>query len=288
MRIVFDLSTQPFAVGEIILYQEVSLILKEPNDSIEFVLTYDPKNPVIPDHHLDYIKRDFRRHLEWLSPATRVNRYLSEAFLKTHEQLNDMDKKDSWPRRDVGYMFYENMRLIDLKFQKSGEIPHIKPSESTESWAKWFTKDATTIQMRLNPHWKERNSDYQVWIEFLKNHKDEKFVIVCAPHEVDESLRLPNVVIASDEVGTDTEKICALIEASEIHMGVNSGPACMKIFGKKPFCLFKDFTKVEDTPGLYKVGDGQRFKFNTEKQNFLPFGETHKRIEQEFEKMKCN
>lgn len=271
MKVVYDLRSQPFSVGDVLLYQQVSLILTD--EAIDFIVSIDPERPVVADKHLAYInKNNFREHLEWLMPAARVNPLLRSSSLS-------LKKEWGWPNKNH-YMYYECLEIIGKCF-KHREIPELKPTIDVSDFLEKHGR--TTIQMRRNPHWVNRNSDYEVWLEFLSKRK-EKFIIVCAPHEVDDRLRLENVTIASDYFGQDTEKICALIGAADFHMGVNSGPMCMRLFSKKPFCVFKDYSNVSRIPSLHKSGDGIKFDWSTENQTMLPFAETVARIEAEYEK----
>lgn len=291
IRIIYDLASQPFSVGDVLVYQETALVLREQlgADEIDFVVTYDPERPVVDDPHLAWItKENFHEHLKWLMPVASVNQHLGQVFLKTHDELDSMPDAMSWPGLDIGYLFYECIRIIAMHFLKHGAIPAVKPLPATQEWAQDFLSEygEVTIQMRRNPHFPARNSDYPAWVEFMSRYPDERFVVVCAPHEVDDALRLPNVTIAADHVGCDTERICALVEASDIHMGVSSGPAQMRLYGRKPFCVFRDTINPARVRALRWVGPQLCYPWTTEQQTILPRAENADRIGLEFDKMR--
>jgi hypothetical protein len=58
--IIYDLSSQPFAIGDILAFQEASLILREENccADVDFAFVYDPAHPTVPDPALSSITAD--------------------------------------------------------------------------------------------------------------------------------------------------------------------------------------------------------------------------------------
>lgn len=267
LRVVYDLRTQPFSVGDVLVYQQTALCLTK--NPIDFVISAG----LVGDPNLAHITA---KDLEWLLPAARVNQRLRSVHYGT-------DEGGDWPPRDSPYMFYKCIEIIRKHNEEFGIEP-VKPLPEMEAWAKEYLGGRTTIQLRRNPWNPERNSCYGEWIEFL-GRRPERFVIVCAPHEVDESLRLPNVEIFAS---TDTEKICALVEAAPIHLGVSSGPAQMRIYSQKPFCIFKDRMKPQRIPALKQDGDRFRFPWTNDRQSILTCSETADRIETYFEEVLCH
>lgn len=271
MNVVYDLAVQPYSVGDMLFHQQASIILRK-GEAVDFTVVCNPKNPVGASVKLRHITKDnYQEHLKWLMPVAQVNPYIQTVTLSA------VPEKSGWPYASK-YSYHDQVKL----FAQSHPFEAIRPRFETEGWAHDYLLEHghITIQIRRNPSRTARNSDYPVWAEFLKQRK-EKFVIVCAPNEVDDSLRLPNVTIASDEVGQDTEKICALIYASDCHIGVNSGPGCIKMLGQKPFFWFKDPTNNIEG---FKNG---RFTWNNKRQNVSPETETVKRIHEELDKMLC-
>lgn len=286
MRIVYDLSTQPFSVGDVLMYQQASLLFRD-CERIDFIVTYDPQNPVVPDRNLSHIRSDFKGNLPWLMAAARVNRYLRTAALKTHDELKGMPPYKSWPLGVTTYHYYAIMDQMVLHYQQFGYVPALKPRDHIEQWARGYLEKhgRVTVHMRRNPQFIGRNSDYEVWRQFMCNNPDERFVVVCAPHEADDSLRLPNVRMACDDVGSDVELICGLIEASAIHMGVSSGPAVMRIFSRKPYAIFRDANNPEAVQAIRARGEELRFAWARDSQFLTAANETVGALDFELRRM---
>lgn len=255
MRIVYDLETQPRSLGDVLMFQQTSLLL---TDEVDFCFAHDPKRTRYPG---------------WLIEAGWVNQNVCSVEVKTHDELKSMTGPE-WPRRNSAYLYYECMEML----KKAGEFPALKPRREKQEWAREFLSrnGRVTIQVRNNKANPGRNSDVRVWMKFLKSHPDEKFVVVGLPEEIDPRLRLPNVTVV-----TDCEEVCAVVEASDYHMGVSSGPAQMKLYSKKPFCIFRDASKPGRIPWLSK-DDLIRYPWGVEGQSIYRSPETLERVEAEF------
>lgn len=259
MRVIYDLAVQPVSLGDLLLFQQTSLVLA---DEIEFVLTYDPQRQAVP---------------KWMIPLTRVNQRLSQAHVLSHHELRAMKPAVEWPKK-TGYMYYECMDIL----AKAENVPALKACAETTAWARRFLdlNGRVTIQLRKNKDHPRRDTDNRKWLEFLLSHPEERFVIVCAPHEVDEKLSLPNTTYAA----VDTDKVAALVAESDIHMGPCSGPVVMRFFAGKPYCVFRDTNKPQKMPCIRVVGDTHHYSFMTEKQVSITTDETVERIESEFQR----
>lgn len=267
MNLVYDLSVQPFALGDLLTHQQASLVLRG-----------DEKVNVHVIHKNSFINDDKPKlGINWLMPAAHVNQHLGEVTLS-----ESIEVKDYWPT-DHCYTAYKCWETLVAYYEKHGEFEALKPLPDVEKWAKDFVRGATTIQFRRNDRNPARNSDYKVWIDFIKRY-DHHFLIVCSESEVDPAFRLPNVTVVCD-YGFDAQKICAIVEASPIHLGVSSGPAQMRMYGKKPFCIFKDTLSPKRVRGFLPRGDGHAFPWMTDLQSMIPQAETVERISQEFERM---
>ena len=74
LLVVYDLSSQPFSIGDVLMFQEASLVLKKKYDigQIDFALTYEATNPVVADPAFSAIKPDnFLSNLSAVLQAAR-------------------------------------------------------------------------------------------------------------------------------------------------------------------------------------------------------------------------
>ena len=87
------------------------------------------------------------------------------------------------------------------------------------------------------------------WLQLFKYCESRypvQFFILCARAEIDERLRqCGNVTIAKDH-HTTVEQDMALINMSAMHMGGDSGPVAMAVFGAAPY-LWVDTGHVTET-----------------------------------------
>jgi hypothetical protein len=253
--LVYDFTSQPFSIGDILCFQEMGLcICKERGYSeIDFVFTYSPRNPVIrvpAFHHIN--KENFQSHLPWLIPVGEVSQLVTSVKVLTHEQYGGLPKEgyQVWPPKlGMEYKFYEIMKHIMKHFEKYGSIPHLSCKPELLKWAKDFGGDYVSIQLRRNPRNSKRDSKYIAWRDFMKSHPEQKFIIVCDRSEVDERLRMPNVVFANDHLVNSAEGM-ALIQASRFHMGASSGPCVMCMFRDKPYVLYNSQRAQDSAEGI--------------------------------------
>lgn len=306
LLIIYDLSSQPFSVGDILIVQEASLVLRESHKlkKIDFAVVYDPSKPVVADPAFSYIDPEsFLFHLSSILQAAQVNPYLGSFFLfDSHSSLESYvaDNKSNyqvWPSLGLyasrEYLFYHCFNELFYQFYEANrKLPNLGSRPAAKSWVFEFLRAHVqspvvgTVQLRRNLNNPERNSNYDAWLGFFRycaDHYPVKFVVICAPAEIDPKLRdLPNVVIAKDHY-TSLELDLALIEAADFHMGASSGPSTIAQFNGKPYCVFG--WKID--PAVFKDlthdRHRHRFYFSTPFQNWIVEEENTELLIKEFQ-----
>jgi hypothetical protein len=308
LLIIYDLASQPFSVGDILVFQEASLVLLARYDlqKVDMVIAYEPRQPVVPDPAFREIDAEsFLFHLSSILPAAQVNPNLGSLLLfDSHRQLEAYvaDNADSyvvWPSlqhyasRD--YLFYHAFNdLFRAHFDAHGSLPVLQSRPAAAAWAARFVEEhvgaavAVTVQLRRSRTDPARNSTVDAWLAFFDacaSQYPAKFVVICARSEIDERLRgRPNVIVAKDH-GTTLEQDLALLEAGACHMGASSGPGTMLLFGRKPYCMFSWNLKLDSIDGLIEEDGRHRFDFSTPMQSWLFEGETPELLLREFRRL---
>jgi hypothetical protein len=306
--VIYDFSAQPFSIGDILIFQEAALILRERHqlDRVDLALVYDPLAPVVPDPAFSGITpENFLLHLSSILPAAQVNPYLGSLLLfDSHRQLEDYVADNSeryfvWPELhqyvSKEYLFYYCFNtLFTEHFETRGSLPVMRSRPAASDWALRFLKEQTggltpvTIQLRKNKANPGRDADYDAWIDFMRNCASRfpvKFVIICGRNEIDDRFRsLPNAIVAKDH-GTSLEQDLALLESGAIHMGMASGPATIVNFSSKPYCLFKWDINLDTVRGIVRDDYRYRLNFATPLQNWIFLNETPDLLMTEFERM---
>jgi hypothetical protein len=294
---LYDFASQPLSVGDILIFQESSLVLRATHDlgKIDFAVVYDPLSPVVPDPAFAYIDAEsFLYYVSSFLPAAQVNPHLGAVlFFDSHAALESYIKDNAnryhvWPslgqyagREYLLYYCYNHL-FYDY-FQQYRTLPRLSSRPAAHAWAERFLDEhvgpatAITVQLRRNPKNPARNSSYEAWLTFLSRCADRypaKFIVICAHDEIDVRFRtLKNVVVAKDH-GTSVEQDLALIEIARIHMGASSGPGTMAQFSEKPYCLFNSLMDNEFVRGFRRDGDHGRFLFSNSLQNWVIGTET--------------
>ena len=311
LLVIYDFASQPFSIGDILMYQEASLVLRKERqiDRVDFAVTYDPANPVVPDPAFSAIgPENFLSHLTTVLQAAQVNPHLGSLFLfDSHENIEKfvsrhLDTYTVWPplQRYVNreYLYYHIFNdVLFSHFRKFGSLPSLASRLPVRAWARKFIDEhvatgvAVTVQLRRNPANPARNSDYEAWRTFFRGCQDRypvKFVVICARHEMDASLGdLSNVEFAKDHY-TSVEQDLALIEMGSMHMGASSGPGVMAIFGKKPYCFFNTDMQLDLYKGVIQEGNSSRLFFSSPKQRFIRSRESADILMSEFDRMWSN
>jgi hypothetical protein len=306
---IYDLSAQPFSIGDILVIQEASLVLREKwhLDVVDFALVYDPERPTCDDLSFSKItSENISYHLASVFPAAQINQHLGSLFIFTpHEQLetfiaNNAKSYCVWPtameyaKRE--YLYYTVFNDLLYEYHREhGRIPHLSCREFLIRRAQSFYAEniypeiPVTVQIRNNKSISpSRNLRMECWIEFFKHCEGRypvKFIVICGRNEVDERLRdCRNVIIAKDQL-TSLEEDLAFISTAALHMGAASGPGTVAIFGAKPYLLVNSTL----TPSLYRdmiqEGEFVRFYFASESQRLTLEPETTELLIKEFARM---
>jgi len=313
LLLVYDTFSQPFNIGDILIMQEGSLVLRERHgiDQVDFAVVYDPQHPAAEDPAFSSITEgNALYYLASILPVAQVNQHLGSLFLfNSHRNLerfiaDHADYYQVWPSGwkfgSRAYLYYEvfNDLLYD-HYKKHGSIPLLTCRQFLAEWARAFFAEhvqplvPVTVNVRNNPNFHtHRNLRLECWLEFFRHCEARypaKFVIVCARAEIDERLReLPNVILAKDH-HTGIEQDLALIHSSAIHMGAGSGPASMAWFTDKPYLM----VNTAYGPGyfahpemiLQEAENIQRFWFSGPLQRIAGGIETTELLVEEFARM---
>jgi hypothetical protein len=313
LLIIFDTSSQPFNIGDILIMQAVSLALREKHGvgKVDFALIYDPYDPAAFDPAFNSINdRNVIYHLASILPVAQVNQHLGSLLLfdsDLHLQRYVADSADlyqvwpsGWKFASQDYLYYEAFNQVFYEYyKKHGSIMRLTCRPFLVDWARTFYHDhvcqqvPVTVNIRNNMLFQTyRNATLDAWLEFFKYCESRypvKFIVICAWSEIDERLRnCSNVMIAKD-YHTGIEQDLALIHTSAIHMGVGSGPMSMAWFNTSPYLMVNtvygpNYFKhpdmvVEIEPGI------QRFCFAGPLQRIVAGVETTELLIDEFARM---
>lgn len=272
LLVIYDLSSQPFSIGDILTAQEAALVLRENEgiDLVDFALVYDPKNPAADKtSHGNITESNYIYHLSSILPAAQVNQHLGSYFVfNSHQQLrrfigDNSDLYYVWPsawqfakREYLYYSIFNN--LLYNYYKKNNTIPHLSCHALFIEWARGFFRQhvipdvPVSIQIRNNKNFgQHRNTRIEEWLTFFQYCEGKypvKFVIVCALSEIDDRLRQHGNVLLAKDFHTGLEQDLSLIQTSIFHMGASSGMGQMALFNSKPYLI----TNTDATPNLYK------------------------------------
>jgi hypothetical protein len=309
LLMIYDLATQPFSIGDILVAQAASLVLREENDldQVDFVVVYDPRKPACADPAFSSINEEnVLYHLASILPAAQVNQHLGSVLcFNSHEHLmryvcDNCSRYLVWPHAWhptlQGYHYYTIYNdLIARYHRRHGHAPRLECRPIMADWARRFYREhvlpdvPVSIQIRNNPRFHHyRNSRLECWHAFFEDCRDRypvKFVVVCSHAEVDPRLRSHDNVILAKDHGTVLEQDLALLQTSAMHMGASSGPGFFVTFGTRPYLLTNTDMIPERYDGLQREGNLLRFAFASPLQQISIGVETTPFLIREFERM---
>jgi hypothetical protein len=256
---VYDLSCQPYSIGDMIMFQGVVLALAAhyqlPRIDLACVLNLNrtPLDPVFarrinPDNALHNLLK--------ILPVAQFNPNLGSVFIwETETELGAFLAGNEytlvWPppgSRD--YFHYIGMHMLANYHRTYHNIPGLMAPASFLEWGRAFYARHVlphipiTVNIRNNPGFgQDRNSAMAEWLalfDYCAGRYPVKFVIICGLTEVDPRLRgLPNVIVAKDH-RTSLAQDITLISLAAAHLGTASGPSGIAMVGHRqiPMALF--------------------------------------------------
>lgn len=305
--VIFDVSSQPFNIGDFILIQEAALVLcsRHGTEFADIAIVHESKLPPSSIEFSSITDDNVFKHLASILPVAQINQKLGSVFIfNSHRQLerhltNNIDNCIVWPSpvqyaaKDYAYYRALNDQIYDY-FEEFHEIPLFKCRDFLNTWAENFYIEnlnshiPITVNLRNNKLFgTHRNSDMDAWLAFFKSCTGKypvKFIIVGSRQEIDDRMRdLENVIIAKD-FNTGIEQDLALISTSAFHLGAPSGPISMAWFCGKPYLMFSWDADIEKYQGLIKESDDfYRFGFAGKLQKMTKMRETTELIAKEFD-----
>ena len=108
LLVIYDLTTQPFSVGDLLTVQEASLVLnkKYGTEFIDIAIVCDQQDPKLNDSAFKKINSEnYFYHLAAILPVAQVNPYLGSvlafnSYLELQEHvLSNIDRVHIWPSK---------------------------------------------------------------------------------------------------------------------------------------------------------------------------------------------
>jgi hypothetical protein len=258
---IYDLTFQPFSIGDFIIANAASLALSELENinEVDILVIFD-KNNLTKTKEFSHINSDnIYFNISSLLPIAQINQHFSNLLVFDNRFQADKFILDNiqyykvYPNiKSYGmgtYYYWDAINTLFPEYFKSkGHLPYFICRNYLNSWVKHFFSEnmggnlSVTINLRNNKnHGQNRNSNLDEWFKFFvycNGRYNVKFIIICSINEVDVRLRqCPNLLVAKD-FHTFIEHDLALINNSNFHMGTASGPVSMAWFGKNPYIMF--------------------------------------------------
>lgn len=304
---VYDLSVQPFSVGDLINFQAGSMMKCTGYDlnAIDFCFISDPNRPPLDPVFSRMMCDNNRLHnLFTILPLLQLNpRIGSIHVFDSYQGLQDhltehQAQYECWPTSEQldtnSYSYYEIIELLEQCHRDKQSLPRLSLPEALINWNAGFLRNhvapliPVTVNLRNNPHFHTyRNSDILAWTSFFNYCQDRypvKFIVLCSRCEVFQELRsCPNVVVAKDH-GTSLEQDMALIMSSAFHIGAASGPTMIPILSDKPYSIVNCGSILDILPSLVRKSEQvATFSFAGELQRIILVPETLDILMHEFE-----
>lgn len=286
---IYDLDHQPFSMGDMLVFLQGALVEQSRLglDNIHVVISYNTESPTREPKLAHINARNVREHMLWLESTAAMCSQVKTVTIEARKNKKGRQEEPVWPPGPPHYITYNCLGTIADTVIKRGSFPRLTPRDDLRQWASAFLEKygQITVNLRKTATNPSRDSDLRVWLEFFKKSR-ERFVIVCAPHEVIPEMRLGNLTFAKD-YGSSAAQDCALVEGSRFHIGVSSGPTMLRWFSGRPLCEFRAERHVlERFPGAFENGGRWRFTFASQWQSAVFSKENVANIETELERMK--
>lgn len=282
LKLIYDFSTQPFSIGDILSFQVMGNILREQQgiEKFDMVLTYDPQQPVTRVGAFSHVNSgNFLELVKPLMDAASVSVRVENVSLCTHDALpNCIGVATRWPSlKTGGYLFYQIMQSVLASYIQNGSIPGLALKEELHG-------DYVSVQLRRKPTDPRRDSNYDAWKDFFAANRDTEFRIVGDTTERDSTLLAGNVYFCKDKNSTIDDDL-RTIRAAKFHMGATSGPCVVAMFNSKPYTLYNSCNGQDRAAGFtYHDGKG-RFVWSQPRQFVRRERETFALLQSDFEAM---
>lgn len=308
LLVIYDLSIQPFTIGDMLLLQEGALVLRETCrlDTVDIAVVYNPKHPGSRDPAFADITKDNVMHgLSSILAVVQVNKYVGSVLVfDSHDNLHRFiaDNGDfyhvwpsAWHSRTTN-LFYELYNGLILKYYNDhGTVPYLSCPSFLVNWADNFFREhvlpmvPVTVQCRNKTYHPQRNLHVDCWLDFFgycEKRYPVKFVIICAPCEIDNRMRnCSNVIIAKD-YHTGIAQDLALTQRAAVCMGTAAGPTMMAVYSRNPYFFSAPIDLPYGVHGVIAEGNNIfRLPFATPLQRWTRDQETTELLIAEFERI---
>lgn len=292
---IYDFSRSPFTLGEILVFQELTLVLRMVHqaDKIDLIWLYDP----------DSFRRDcglnrdnYHYFFSRLLPLAHVNPHLGSFMLMDSAEMLESylaDYQERYvivpPYQDAKgrtvRLYSEYFNYICDVFADHGHIPDLSCRPAMVSWGRLFMdklvgpRIPVVVHMRNASDNTARNANLECWLDFFEHcqkRSDTCFIVIGEKNQLDERFRsLSNLFFAKDH-GTTAEQDMALIQACCFYLGSTSGPSNMAVFSQTPYVIFNP------RPSTEKLPPGSQHPFATPLQKLVWQPETTDLLIKEF------
>jgi hypothetical protein len=306
---IWDFSTQPYGIGDLLTLQEATSILRliYQIDKIDYCFLCEPNEPARPSFkQLGVNSSNYIDFITSLMHVVLVNPNLGSFFLFDSRSdleryiADNIQRYQIWPSvvnygnykmkidSNYGYIW----KLIAEFYKEHQSLPYLSCRSVLVDWANSFISQHVLPSVPVVVHLRrntgsntQRNSRVECWLEMFKHCEERfpvKFIVICSFQEVDERLRdCSNVIIAKD-FHTTVEQDLALIQTSAFYMGGPSGPTTMAVFSEKPY-VYINFLNYPEIAPIVKTGpEGLSLIFANQHQRLVCEPETTQLLIQEF------
>lgn len=170
---------------------------------------------------------------------------------------------------------YNRHHVMNRFFREKGWIPRLTVPPAHRVWAENFLKSqgadvfAVTVHVRrreTETHMfgaaLDRDGDYEVWEAFfdeaMRRHPETRFIILGKSVEWPRRLMRRSDLVLLKTLGYGLMEELALVEASDLFMGLLSGPSTMAFFTGVPYSLFVQQGYAGLSAEVVEVAVGER------------------------------
>ncbi len=310
MLILYDFGSQSLSIGDLLLFHQAALVLREQYqvDTVDFALVYESEKPLASQNPISaaVTRREFAYHLAPLLPLVQFTAHVGSFFVFDSRQrferfvADNADAYHVWPSallysgREY-LLYYVLNELLYPHFRKHGSLPVLRPRPDLIDWALGFHRRTAghcvpvSVQLRSNPRFgQSNNSIITEWLEFFRRCEatyPAMFTVIGASAEIDDRFRACNNVVIAKDHHTSVEQDLALIHTAALHLGADSGPVVMAIFGDKPYLAVPSRLSPHLHRDMIVEGSFHRFYFANPLQRYYSGHETADLLSREFARM---